>query len=168
MQHNPRTTESNGFRTCMITIIEHLPFPTIDNVDLCRFWLLLNRQWWCYIVLHRGYGGVTSGKKVNGGDEGHLGWLNKSSSFWMNGKGSCDGGDGTKSGSKSRTGRSSSNGLEEIPVSLSLYLAIPSWTLGISFTSLLNSWISSAIPLLQVSFLLSRSRKIAWCERELA
>ena len=46
----------------------------------------------------------------------------KSSSSRMIGIGSCDGGDGKKTVSKSSTGRSSSNGLEGVPVSLSSYL----------------------------------------------
>ena len=36
------------------------------------------------------------GSMSSGGDEGNLGLLSKSSSFPMNGMGSCDGGDGKK------------------------------------------------------------------------
>ena len=57
-------------------------------------------------------GGGTSGK------------IDSNHSFRMIGIGSCNGEDSKKSVSKSSTGRSSSKGLEGIPVSLSSYLAI--------------------------------------------
>ena len=80
----------------------------------------------------------------------------------MIGIGSCDGGNGKKTVSKSSTGRSSSNGLEGILVSLSSNLAI---------LSCLELWeqVSPTLQILRapvlshsykVSFLLSRSRQI--------
>ena len=81
-------------------------------------------------------GSMSGGKsgRDNGG-EGHLGGLIKGSMSRMIGIGSCDGGDDKKTVSKSRTGRSTSNGLEEIPVSFSSYLSVLVLTCQISLTN---------------------------------